>query len=63
MAAAKPVKKPCPTCKGRGVTPETAPELKGPTKKEPGFKTLKQGSGCPACLGEAFCEELWARIH
>lgn len=44
----------CPTCHGRGVTRETEPEIQRPTKKEPFFRTLKQGSGCPTCHGTGF---------
>ena len=45
----------CPACKGRGVATETEPEMV--LRWEPALqarvesKTLKQGSGCPRCLG------------
>ena len=49
----------CPTCDGRGVTEETAPEFaRGFFNEDRDFirdnnslTTVKQGSGCPRCLG------------
>jgi hypothetical protein len=45
----------CPACKGRGVTSETEPEMvlrwEGSLRAHVESKTLKQGSGCPRCLG------------
>lgn len=49
----------CPLCKGRGVTEDTAPEFaRGFWNEDNDFirddnslTTVKQGSGCPRCLG------------
>lgn len=57
-------KKSCTACNGRGVTRDTAPEIKPPTKATPFFKTEKQGSGCPLCLGIGFLDvQDRAKIH
>ena len=61
MATTKRVE--CPLCRGTGVTKATAPECY--QFREDGklvWRTVKQGSGCPTCLGVAFREAQPARL-
>jgi RecJ-like exonuclease len=45
----------CPQCDGTGHTKETAPEMELRYDRYMGahveVRTIKQGSGCPKCLG------------
>ena len=45
----------CPACNGTGHTKETAPEMELQYNRDMGahveVRTIKQGSGCPKCLG------------
>lgn len=54
MRITKALPKECPDCGGLGYTPETAAKMTTRRDREFGIvevKTLKQGSGCPVCLG------------
>lgn len=46
----------CETCDGLGYTEETRTVMRDPWAKEGKPKTIKQGSGCPDCLGTG-CKE------
>jgi hypothetical protein len=61
---ATPKRVACPACNGTGVTKVTAPEC-FQVRDDAGklvWRTIKQGSGCPRCLGVAFLEAQPARL-
>lgn len=51
----------CPDCRGQGYTQQTAPEMDLRYNRDLGAyveaKTVKQGSGCPRCLGVGFLHD------
>jgi hypothetical protein len=59
--APKPVCLMCPMCAGMGYTRDTAAEMELRFDRELGghveVRTLKQGSGCPKCLGTGFLND------